>query len=592
MRKLAIALLLSAVGGCTTPPAAGPWGPDSLGTVSPGSPPRLSGRDPATLPPPIPLATGVPAVVGFAEPEIIDTRTFPVQIDRRPFLGEPRRPGSLLPAHVSPKSETGGPPNALTSGNPRPVSRIEPETAFPSIGQTPWSPPDPNLAVGPEHVLVTVNMSIAWYLKDGTQQFQARLDSTGEPGFFEELGAGGFTFDPKCFYDRHTGRFVVLALEQYSNIESWITFAVSDDSDPNGIWFKYRTWALVTQEGCSAWVDYPGFGYDTAAWYVTANLFRFNVNGCNGFAGTLVRVIPKAGPLAGGTATFSDLLDSGASWQVAQVRDAGSVAIVRARNETQLDVARIENPLGSPALFKSIVAIPAASNDSSAPTPLGSISIVGSRIMNAAMQADRLFVARAASGPSSPNAGAVWNEIDMSGIPAVVQSGRIDGQGDEHLFFPAIAVNDSGSVGLVYGRSSSSMHPRVETCGRLPCDPPGTMSLGAVTVPGSTSPSGSSKRWGDYFGCTTDPLDGRTFWWVGEWQDANGWRTEVGSYRVGRRGDLDGNGSVDPADLAILLGSFGVSGPADLDGNGIVNSADLTLLLGDWGNCVGGVSGG
>ncbi|MFM7133157.1 MAG: hypothetical protein ACKO0W_02445 [Planctomycetota bacterium] len=48
-------------------------------------------------------------------------------------------------------------------------------------------------------------------------------------------------------------------------------------------------------------------------------------------------------------------------------------------------------------------------------------------------------------------------------------------------------------------------------------------------------------------------------------------------------GDLDGNGVVNGADLAILLGSWGTAGPGDLNGDGVVNGADLAILLGNWG---------
>jgi hypothetical protein len=46
-------------------------------------------------------------------------------------------------------------------------------------------------------------------------------------------------------------------------------------------------------------------------------------------------------------------------------------------------------------------------------------------------------------------------------------------------------------------------------------------------------------------------------------------------------GDFDGNGSVDAADLAILLGAWGTP-DADLDGNGDTDAADLAILLGNW----------
>ena len=53
--------------------------------------------------------------------------------------------------------------------------------------------------------------------------------------------------------------------------------------------------------------------------------------------------------------------------------------------------------------------------------------------------------------------------------------------------------------------------------------------------------------------------------------------------------DFDGDGSVGPFDLAILLGSWGpcpdppADCPADLDGDGFVNAFDLAMLLGSWG---------
>ena len=48
--------------------------------------------------------------------------------------------------------------------------------------------------------------------------------------------------------------------------------------------------------------------------------------------------------------------------------------------------------------------------------------------------------------------------------------------------------------------------------------------------------------------------------------------------------DLDDNGTVNAADLAILLGAWGGSG-GDIDGNGTTNASDLALLLGAWGAC-------
>ncbi len=70
-----------------------------------------------------------------------------------------------------------------------------------------------------------------------------------------------------------------------------------------------------------------------------------------------------------------------------------------------------------------------------------------------------------------------------------------------------------------------------------------------------------------------------------------GGRVDIGADEVvseGQPGDLDGDGDVDAADLALLLGSWGpcpAEGdcPADLDGNGAVGPFDLAILLGRWG---------
>ncbi|MDZ4755764.1 MAG: GC-type dockerin domain-anchored protein [Phycisphaerae bacterium] len=49
--------------------------------------------------------------------------------------------------------------------------------------------------------------------------------------------------------------------------------------------------------------------------------------------------------------------------------------------------------------------------------------------------------------------------------------------------------------------------------------------------------------------------------------------------------DLNGDGVVNAADLAILLGAWATTGPGDLNGDGVVDAADLAVLLGAFGEC-------
>ena len=66
--------------------------------------------------------------------------------------------------------------------------------------------------------------------------------------------------------------------------------------------------------------------------------------------------------------------------------------------------------------------------------------------------------------------------------------------------------------------------------------------------------------------------------------------TNIRAYKAPRpqclAGDLDCDGTIGPADLALLLGAWGRcrgACDADLDGDGIVGPSDLAILLGAWG---------
>jgi hypothetical protein len=67
--------------------------------------------------------------------------------------------------------------------------------------------------------------------------------------------------------------------------------------------------------------------------------------------------------------------------------------------------------------------------------------------------------------------------------------------------------------------------------------------------------------------------------------NALAWATES-PCAAGLCGDINGDGSVNASDLAILLGAWGGPSPsADLDASGTVDASDLAILLGAWGEC-------
>lgn len=70
----------------------------------------------------------------------------------------------------------------------------------------------------------------------------------------------------------------------------------------------------------------------------------------------------------------------------------------------------------------------------------------------------------------------------------------------------------------------------------------------------------------------------------GEWALASADPTNTAPMAITLAADLNGDGAINGADLAMLLGAWGTCNgcSADLDGSGTVDGADLATLLGGW----------
>lgn len=425
------------------------------------------------------------------------------------------------------------PKNDLPVGGTLADGRAIAGPLFPGIGQTEWVPPDATIAVGPNHVVATVNMQIAFWDKAGNLQYSNWLSDSGNPGFFEPVGGSWFTFDPKCFYDDIAGRFVVVAPEVYGSDQAWICIAVSDDSDPNGVWYLYRTEAVVWDGAQSFWWDYPGFGFDKDAYYVTGNLFGLNQGGWGGVG---VRVFKKQPLLSGQAAQYWTLRDGGsASAQFAQHSGANQAPyFVSLASSNRLRVHAIRNPITNPQLVSTDVPIPSFRGPTGAPAAGGNtVSLVDGRLFNAEWRDGELYSAHTVSHFDGRNF-ARWyhlrtNSWPASGSPTLVESGEIDAGPDVHTYFPAVYSNTLGQVGLVHGMSSASSRIAVAVTGRNQDDPAGTMGATQVL---KLAPVDSGGRWGDYYDIALDPADGRTFWAIGEYPESFGWATWIQSFSI------------------------------------------------------------
>ena len=523
---------------------------------------------------------------GTCEATIIDTRLFenPIVKDKQ-FEGEPVSTSIFRPRKNGQPIVEAGVANDLVPGSIMNEPRGIAESNFPGISATGWNPPDPALAVGPNHIVETVNQSLAFYTKEGVLQFQQRLNDTNQPGFFDDVNAGNFVFDPKCFYDPYIDRFIVLALEVYQDIdESYITFAISDDDDPNGIWYRYRTFSVVDVGNASYWVDYPGLGFDENGFYVTGNLFFLNGFG-NGFGGVLFRSFDKTPLLNGDTATFTDIRDeNAASVQIAQHFGGDNPApyFISRQTGNSLRITALNNALTNPSFSSELVSVPDASAPADVPNGAGNqqlLNTLDGRLMNVHWRNGSLWTCH---GIAKDGGGAIarWYEISTGGFPnagspSLVQSGNVDGGPGVSTFFPAIYTDAQGNAAMVVAQSSASEFASVQATGRLSGDPAGSMGELTELVAGSSATSG---RWGDYFDIAIDPNDDLTFWMVGEYETGSGWRTSLDSFRLFVIGDVNGDGvvnllDIDPFVELISTGQFDAA--ADINGDGFVNLLDV-----------------
>lgn len=480
-------------------------------------------------------ALALAAASSFAQVAVQETVTSSA-VDTSSFFPQVQqvlisRPFKVSQGHLG-TDEQGGRPNRLRAGGLFGESSVEPGAYFPGISQVGWTPGDPDLAVGQNHIVEVINAQIAFFTKAGTPQFQQAATS-----FFAGMGAFSFQFDPKVSYDRVHNRFILVFLERDTSAGnvSKVLVAVSDDGDPNGTWHRYRVEAKMNIGGIDYWMDYPGLGYNKDAFLVNGNMFRF---GGSGFAGVQFLVMPSAPMLSGAPVTVTSLWhSSGASAQAADVIDPNepNCWAVSRGGDTSMRVYAIQNLLTTPTYSTTTVAVPANI------APVGDaesngnfLDVIDARVYNAVWRGGRILTAHNIEGTNF--VASRWYELNVgtwptSGTVSLVQSGNINSPSFNY-FCPAINKNKTGKVAATFTRSSTSVTADFSLSTRKPGDPLGT--LGAPSVLKSSAGNNyTQNRWGDYFCIDVDPVDDVTFWGVHMIVAANNsFTTEIMSWTV------------------------------------------------------------
>ena len=550
MRKraqlLMVGLVVSMLAlGLTSPSAAQLYQGPAQGTSAPGQ--SVS----TTAFPPLPPA----GLERFGFPPEHAVSLLPDPFGMRPPLAplgsnEQDDPSRFLgPARVA------GPPGLLRS--------------FEGILQTTNIPPDPILAVGPNHLMALVNRFFAVFTKDGSN-----LQQIYGPTWFNNVAPGNNAFDPKVIYDHFDDRWVMvwLAVDRDTlNPTSHILISVSDDSDPNGTWCNFATRGDLNGSTTSGfWSDYQGLGFDEDAVYVVPNQFPFE----SGSVHVKLRILPKSDLYDPScpAVTYTDFWDlrdpDNLSTPVFTVRPAvtfGSPGVEYLINDsrfttgTTMTLWSLTNPLSpTPTLTAADVPVTTRLSPPNANQLGGSsilISVGGARVRNLVYRDGSVWTAHSVADATGQYARARYVRIDVTG-PTLLEDVSFGSSGC-WLYYPAITADANDNMSMVYNQSCLDTYIDIRYTGRRPADselrPSAMLKAGEANY---VKDFGSGRnRWGDYSGVAIDPADPTRTWMYSEYASspANTWSTWFGEVIARDQGDVNADGDINVGDVVALV---------------------------------------
>jgi hypothetical protein len=432
-------------------------------------------------------------------------------------------------------------------------------------------PPDTMGAVGPNHVMTTLNSQARIQNRSG-----AKLSTVSLNSFWASLG-GLDVFDPRVTYDPMAGRWVFSAVANSELPSASVLIGVSATSDPTGQWFLYR---VDVDPDNLVWADFDSVGFNKDWIVVSANIFHNQ----GGFLGVWLWVFDKADLYANGAGTFTLLKTTSQNaftLAPAQTYDNTLATLYLVEDWDgsvgQLRVSAITGAVGAEVLTVG-TALPTTTHrwdylasDDFAPQ-LGAtrgIDAGDSRILSCSYRNGSLWVAQTAFVPfgAPTRSVAQWWQFLPDGT--VQQFGRVeDPTGNQFFAYPSLAANASNDVLLGYSRFSALQYASANYSFRFGNDPPGTMRADTVLKAGEgayVKVASKLNRWGDYSATCVDPLNDLTLWSIQEYAAAsNRWSTWWGR--------------VDP-DLSAL--KLRLTRPAD--GISYPSNATVTLVATPYG---------
>jgi hypothetical protein len=395
-------------------------------------------------------------------------------------------------------------------------------------------PPDGALAVGNGFTMEGVNSAFRVTDMQGNN-----LLTESSQALFSSVSSSANQTDPYIVYDDLAQRWYVTIVDYpngpFGNFAD-LLFAVSNDANPlHGFSLQRRI-----HIGPTDFLDFPKMGFNHDAIVITAGdyFLRFSYQSLQVVAidknallsGTFTDFISQRGPIHYRAEVPAWMHGSRAGDPMYLVEEAGW------NNGRAARVVTMTNILSNNPTFTD-TDIPVEGYDLAPPyvdQPGQSFSVNtgDTTFYQADWRNGKLVAAQTVSGDDRFGTSQVrWYEFDTTGAtPVLVQQGSIHPGAGISTYYPSIAINANGDLGLTYMESSLNEYVSMYVTGRQAGDPLGTMRPAILVAPGQRT--GSFARAGDYSGIAVDP-NGTTFWAENEYQgNTIFWSTYIASFSV------------------------------------------------------------
>ncbi|MEX0996354.1 MAG: T9SS type A sorting domain-containing protein [Flavobacteriaceae bacterium] len=391
-----------------------------------------------------------------------------------------------------------------------------------------FTPTDPTIAVGPNHVIGGWNIGFRIFNKDLTPITNAAS--------LNNIFSGSVIGDPIFLYDHESDRFVIT---EFSNNPNGFKVAISQGPDPvNDGWFVYQG-----QFNTGSFPDYTKFSIWHDGYYVTANIGSSN----------RLFVVEREKMLLGQAAQFqafqlpgivtsgfyspqtlnalgTDLPTTPATVVYQQDDSWGGVAT----DHLKLWTVTVDWDTPANSTISSAVQVPVTpfsgvfngGGFSNLPQPGGgpAIDAMQATIMNQAQlrkfptHNSAVFNFVVKLNTTGANwAGIRWYELrqDPGGGPwTIFQEGTYSSTGEKSAFNGSMGIDVDGNIGMAYssiGTRDVQERVAINYTGRFDGDPLGDMTV-AETQIGLSTANNPNLRYADYSHTTIDPTDGLTFY--------------------------------------------------------------------------------